>query len=948
MSVDIKELKANVDIVAVLSRYGVDLKKDGNKWKGLCPFHDEKTGSFVVSPDKGKYKCFGCGESGDVLDFIVKRGGRTLPEAIQELADPNNINAVPHGGFEKTESRSKEKDAVVWRHVVPGERKEGMFEHYKHGTPTKVWEYLGTGGELIGCVCRFDLKEGKEVLPLIFSTDGVRKFWRWQGFDKPRPLYNLDKLTNQPTKAVLLVEGEKTCEAAGKLYPMTNCTTWIGGTAGAKYTNWKPLQGRTVIMWADNDKPGYEVMHVIYDLIKDIAGVVKWVVSPPGVEKGWDLADATWTSEEAKKYSSNNIIDYPGKEYKYGEKISTTVSWDVKSEVLGAVVDSSSDKKRNPDNSDGSDKNGLKGNYGPPTPPNEDDPNGYKVQGIEHFRILGAHKEGNGMVYYFYAYATKTVIGLTPGAMTKNNLMQLAPLYWWRNTFPENKFGFSVEEGVDYLIHISSQFGTFTDKLIRGRGAWLDNKRTVVHAGDKLFINGKETALSEYKSKYIYEVGEELGFTVTSPLEKKESYKLIELLKRLHWDRPINAYLLAGWCVVAPVCGALNWRPHIWLTGGAGTGKSFIFKEIVRPLLGETGLAVQGETSEAGLRQTLGHDALPVVFDEAEGEDRRAQDRMQSVLSLMRASSSNDGGVMAKGSAGGYAKTYKIRSCFAFASIGVQVALQSDRSRVTILGLMKNTHSDANKKWQEWMADFYKTVDDGYTTGIRSRTISLLPTILANIKHFSNAAATVIGEQRAGDQIGVLLAGAYSLVSDHVINFEDAVKWVKGMDWTEEQGINNTRDEVALMSAILEYVVRVETSRATMERTIGELMLNVMCKKVDEVILPDMADARLQRIGIKVKKERVPDTETDDWYIYISNSDKNLLKILEGTNWAKNHNKILERLPGTEKVDNMRFATGVKTRAVKIYNYVVFKGFEMEEGKQLTAFVPKKDEDLPF
>jgi putative DNA primase/helicase len=135
-----------------------------------------------------------------------------------------------------------------------------------------------------------------------------------------------------------------------------------------------------------------------------------------------------------------------------------------------------------------------------------------------------------------------------------------------------------------------------------GRRGEDKKDRIVIHAGDRLFVDGAEQALGTLRSRYIYEAGEELGINVTNPLRATEAKKLVDMLKLVRWEREINAYLLAGWCVVAPVCGALKWRPHIWVTGGAGTGKSWLFKEVVRPLLGETGLAVQSETTEAGIR----------------------------------------------------------------------------------------------------------------------------------------------------------------------------------------------------------------------------------------------------------------------------------------------------------------------------------------------------------
>lgn len=947
--VDIAQIKRDADIVEVIGRF-VTLKRDGIHWVAPCPFHNEQTSSFKVTPKIKKFKCFGCGKGGDVIDFLTLQG-RTLPEAIKEISDPNNTAAIGHGVITKTESLKKEAAEPTWKQVVPAVRMDGMHTHYKYGQPSMFWEYLDANGDLVGCVCRFDLPEGKQVLPLIYATNGKSLKWTYKGFEKPRILFNLDKIVAKPTAAVLVVEGEKTAIAAQNLYPNTIVSTWMGGAQGVKHADWSVLKGRVVILWPDNDAPGFNAMHDVHDQIQNFVQNVKWVLNPKDAEKGWDLADSDWTPQDAKKYSSTNIIDYPGREFEYEKKTAQNeMTWNIGVlEKEPSVKEKKASAKAKVEEKE---EGKIKLSSSLP-PPDQTDPDGLQLMGTEYFRMLGAQKEGNGMIYYFYAFNTKTVIGLSPSGMTKNNLMQLAPLNWWRNNYfdSKNPNAFQVDSAANYLINYSSNnMGTFSEKWLRGRGAWMDDKRVVVHAGDKLFIDGIETPLSKYKSKFIYEIGEPLGFTVINPIVNAGSAKLVELLKMLNWDRPINSYLLAGWCVVAPICGALNWRPHIWLTGGAGTGKSWVFMKIVRPLLGETGLAVQGETSEAGLRQTLGHDALPVVFDEAEGEDRKSQDRMQSVLSLMRASSANDGGIMAKGSAGGSAKTYRIRSCFAFASIAVQVAQQSDRTRVTILGLMKANGEQAEQKWKTLQARYDEVVTEEFCTGLRARTISMLPTILANTKTFSNAAAAVIGEQRAGDQIGVLLAGAYSLVSDKIINYEDAVKWVEEKDWSEERGLGSTRDEIALISFLLEHVVRIETQAATVERSVGELVLIAMkLVSAEWSIQPAQADDRLKRVGMRVIED----------YLYISNSDANILKILTGSPWAKNHNKILMRIEGAEDVKSMRFAAGVASRAVRIHKDILFKDFipEIIEkpltpiedlSKEVAASTDAYSEDLPF
>ena len=88
---DIDEVRTRIDIVSVIERY-VTLKRVGSKLKGLCPFHNEKTPSFVVSPEIGYWKCFGqCSEGGDVFKFVQKIENLTFPEALERLSLQANV-----------------------------------------------------------------------------------------------------------------------------------------------------------------------------------------------------------------------------------------------------------------------------------------------------------------------------------------------------------------------------------------------------------------------------------------------------------------------------------------------------------------------------------------------------------------------------------------------------------------------------------------------------------------------------------------------------------------------------------------------------------------------------------------------------------------------------------------------------------------------------------------
>ncbi len=82
---DIEALRTQADIVAVVGEY-TTLKRAGRAFKGLCPFHTEKTPSFTVTPEGNFYNCFGCGVSGDLYDFLMRIEGLEFPEAVESLA----------------------------------------------------------------------------------------------------------------------------------------------------------------------------------------------------------------------------------------------------------------------------------------------------------------------------------------------------------------------------------------------------------------------------------------------------------------------------------------------------------------------------------------------------------------------------------------------------------------------------------------------------------------------------------------------------------------------------------------------------------------------------------------------------------------------------------------------------------------------------------------------
>lgn len=870
MKIDGESLLKQHDIVDIISKH-ISLQKRGSEFYGVCPFHSDEHSSLQVNQKKQIFKCFPCGAGGDALEFL-KRKGYTFHEAVAEIEGQASTPSAP---IEQRTAKASKK--TEWKQIKPTAGVSHAITHYNHGIPSKTWTYHDTDGTPIGYVCRFDLAEGKQVLPYVFATDGNRSEWRWLGFEKPRPLYNLHLITQNQTALIILVEGEKTADAIQQHFDPSEiiATTWIGGADGRNSADFTPIEGRTVNLWADNDEPGRKAM---LEVAKKLKCAVRWIPVPETYPEKWDAADREWKQSELLEFIAKHT-EVPS------DKPKPQLPAPPKNPTLPPVIKDVELYANNP-----------------------------------HYRFLGYDKDENSrLVYYFFSFDAKAVIKLSPTSIGKANLMMLAPLNYWETEFPGGgKVKFDVDAATQFLIANSHKVGTFKDKFIRGRGAWLDDAKIIVHTGDMLIVNKQALPLSAMKSRYVYEIGERLGYGTAQPLRSSESSKLIEKAKWLLWDREINAYLLAGWCVIAPFCGVLQWRPHIWVTGPSGSGKSWVMDNFVKRLLGDTAIVVQGKTTEAGVRGLLQNDARAVLFDESDVDNHNDKERIQNILSLARSASYHDGGLIGKGTQQGSSRSYTMRSCFAFSSIGVHVNQQSDRSRFTTLGLQSFEGKRTKEHFVEFEHEWNTFVTDEFVSGLQSRTLEYLPIILKNARVFADAVAAAIGQRRIGDQVGAMLAGAYSLTSTKEISYEDAVKWVQNRDWAEERGLELTKDEYQLFGKIMSFVTNLETEHGRIDRSIGEIILVAIGKRAEFGVSPESAHSRLRRLGIMIKDDR----------ILISNQSDGIGNIIKETAWSKNYNRILERLPNAERVEPRTYFPGMKSRGVSLPLSVVTESID--------------------
>lgn len=180
-------------------------------------------------------------------------------------------------------------------HQLQGKNRSNVDRLRAAGFKVTVHPYRNEEGAILQLVLRFDHpNEPKEIRPLRYlgrDKNGLPLFWM-SAIDAPRPLYGLAELAQRPDAPVLVVEGEKTAEAARSLFPEMVPVTWMSGAGSVARTELASLVGRTVTIWPDNDIAGRKAGRQFAALaLKADAAGVSFVDIPREFGEKWDLAD---------------------------------------------------------------------------------------------------------------------------------------------------------------------------------------------------------------------------------------------------------------------------------------------------------------------------------------------------------------------------------------------------------------------------------------------------------------------------------------------------------------------------------------------------------------------------------------------------------------------------------------------------------------------------------
>jgi RecA-family ATPase len=280
----------------------VKLQRSGKQWKGLCPLHKEKTPSFTVFADN-RFRCFGCGAHGDVFDYVMKTQGGAFHETVLHLASQAGIpipeghqhNGRQHhrGDYERQPGSKKPNGngadhSELWQPIMPPPA-DAPKPTDKDLRCDDLHEYPDPNDKLLCFIRRFEARGGasKFFLPLTFGILNGKRGWHAKAPDEPRPLYGLNRLSHAaPDATVLLCEGEKSADAALRLFPGMVCMTWMGGCKADHLADFSPLDGRDVILWPDADKGGRDVMERISGRLP-----LSRIINTADLSDGYDAAN---------------------------------------------------------------------------------------------------------------------------------------------------------------------------------------------------------------------------------------------------------------------------------------------------------------------------------------------------------------------------------------------------------------------------------------------------------------------------------------------------------------------------------------------------------------------------------------------------------------------------------------------------------------------------------
>lgn len=463
------------------------------------------------------------------------------------------------------------------------------------------------------------------------------------------------------------------------------------------------------------------------------------------------------------------------------------------------------------------------------------------------------------------------------------------------------------------LIAACGQRGLFDPgRRLRGVGAWAgDEGELILHCGDGvLFVPASEGQARwerpGYHGEHVYPGSERVPRPSDGTAPIGIGGELLRLLSTWNYDepdedhggsatihgRPVQAgpLLLFGWIMSALMGGALEWRTHVCVTGGEGTGKSTL-QRLVGRLMGEY-LVQATDATAAGVYQSVGYSSRPAAIDEAENDPNSL--KMKNMVELVRNSAS--GGGILRGSNDARFKAFQSRTSFFLSAIFLPSFSAQDLTRVAVIEL-KPLPIGATPP----PLDMAKIGALG--RGLRRRIVDHWQRWPATFAAYSRALAEIGHERRGCDQWGTLLAAADLALFDAEPD-PDTVRAL--VDLVGRPRLKSASGDATTAQTMVDTLrtMPVDAFRGGNRLTLGALVAGACGRPGVITEMPEHAENALKTYGIYLRGTPM---KPNEWRVFLPNSHTGLAQLLERTaygtrpgaassGWAQ----AMRRLPGAE------------------------------------------------
>ena len=632
------------------------VRKSGTGYKARCPAHDDKNPSLsIVEGDDGKVlvTCFAGCPFEAIRDALWPQGASTGPRT--PAAPRNRSRATPTAVTARRPRKLPDgpHDTVALYHDAGG---SVVFASVRHESPGKSKRFS-----------QWTPAEGG----LWFDRNPL----------KVLPLYRLPQIAG--AEKVVVVEGEKCVAAVLDAWPGLAVTTFGGGSGSWRKTDWAPLAGKDVSIWADADddappdkpkaksRPGQASAMAIAAHLHGLGCRVR--VALPEPDGGADIAD--WLA--VGKAHAKAVLD------------------------------------------------GLLRDYEPESQPQQElRPEPENEPGYLDVIASNAHYQIMGLVGDVVAIRISAgrVLQRTRESLTQpSTLIAIAPLAWWSGVLGDGETLSTAQSRKlgDSLLRAADRLGQVDMSQVYGRGAVrLTGDQIVYHLGDRLLVKGEERPLDDDAITWMAEPKIDLAPSATD----EERFNIALAVMQYRWGSQMDCMRLLGWIVSAIVGGALEWRPHVQITAPSGQGKSWLLRNVVGGLMGPL-LQRIADASPAALARMTAHASLPFSFDEAEPSAQWVLE----LLSLMRISAGGEGQRIRVDMQTGGVQVQAPRFSALLSNVSAPDMSRADASRVVNVSLGREVED-----WPAVEAGIISAM--AHAAGVRARIIREAPTIVGEVQ----------------------------------------------------------------------------------------------------------------------------------------------------------------------------------------------------------------------